>query len=255
MMLLDAANTSGNGVIHLYQPGGTATATVGGTAIPGADPRYLSCNGQENVLCAGQINAVAKRILNMFPLPNSANSSQVFNNYTIPATAITNNTTQYDARLDYNFSPKDQMFGRYSYSNNPTNYVPPFGSLDGGGFGSSGQNSNYSKSGVFSETHFFNPTLSNEFRVGYNWLYASYLGPEASNSGFASSLGLGGLPTGKNLGGLPNINFGGYINSIGTAGYVPSDERQNVLQIIDNVNKVLGRHTLKAGINFQHVRF
>jgi hypothetical protein len=35
----------------------------------------------------------------------------------------------------------------------------------------------------------------------------------------------------------------------------PSDELQNVLQIIDNVNKQLGRHTLKTGINFQHVRF
>lgn len=259
--LLDPANTAGRGVVHLYQPGGTATATVGGTAIPGADPRYLTCNGAQNVICAGQVNAVAKNILNLYPLPNVANPHQAFNNYNAPATAITNNTTQYDIRVDYNFSSKDQMFGRYSYSNNPTTYTPPLGILDGGGFGSSGQNSNYSKSGLFSETHFFSPRLSNEFRVGYNWLHASYLGPVASNSGFAASLGLGGIPTGTNLGGLPQTNFGDSrsgndaATQIGTTGYLPSDELQNVLQVIDNVNLVLGRHSLKTGINFQHVRF
>lgn len=259
--LLDPANTAGRGVVHLYQPGGTATAAVGGTAIPGADPRYLSCNGQLNVICPSQINSIAKKILSLYPLPNSSNPHQAFNNYTAPATALANNTTQYDVRLDYNFSSKDQMFGRYSYSNNPTTYQPPLGVLDGGSFGSSGQNSNYSKSGVFSETHFFSPTLSNEFRVGYNWLHASYLGPDAADSGFAAGLGLGGIPTGTNLGGLPQTNFGDSrsgndaATQIGTTGYLPSDELQNVLQIIDNVNKVVGAHTLKAGINFQHVRF
>ncbi|SEC41526.1 TonB-dependent receptor [Terriglobus roseus] len=259
--LLSPANTAGRGAISLYQPGGTATSIVGGTANAGADPRYLTCNGVRNVLCANQINAVAKAVLALYPLPNAANVHQAFNNYTAPATAITNDTTQYDLRVDYNFSAKDQMFARYSYSNNPISYAPPLGILDGGSFGSSGQNSNYAKSGVFSETHFFSPTLSNEFRAGYNWLHASYLGPNAANSGFAASLGLGGIPTGKNLGGLPQTNFGDSrsgndaATQLGTTGYLPSDELQNVLQIIDNVNKQVGRHTVKAGINFQHVRF
>lgn len=259
--LLDPANTAGRGAIALYLPGGTATSTIGGTAIPGANPRYLTCNGLQNVICAAQVNAVAKKVLSLYPLPNSANVHQAFNNYTAPATATSSNTTQYDVRLDYNFSAKDQMFGRYSYSNNPVNFAPLLGVLDGGNFGSSGQNSNYGKSGVFSETHFFNPTLSNEFRVGYNYLHASYLGPNAANSNFASSLGLGGIPVGKNLGGLPQTNFGDSrsgndaATQLGTTGYLPSDELQNVLQIIDNVNKQIGTHTFTTGINFQHVRF
>jgi len=259
--LLDANNTAGRGVIHLYQPGGTATATIGGPAIPGADPRYLSCNGAQNVICSSQLNPVALKVLSLYPSPNAANTHQAFNNYTAPATAVTNNTTQYDVRVDYNFSSKDQMFGRYSYSNNPTNYAPLLGILDGGSFGTTGQNSNYGKSGVFSETHFFNSTLSNEFRVGFNWLSAGYLGPNAANPGFAASLGYGGIPTGKNLGGLPQTNFGDSrsgndaATQLGTTGYLPSSEVQNVLQIIDNVNKVMGKHTFKTGINFQHVRF
>jgi hypothetical protein len=257
--MLDANNTNGNGVIPLYQTGGNPTATAGGTENPNGPQRYLTCNGVQNVICPNLINPVAQRILNLFPAPNQGGAHQVFQNYTVPPSAAANNTTQYDLRLDFNPTSKDQAFGRYSYSNNPSNSKPPFGILDGGGFGSGGRVEDYGKSGVFSETHFFTPTLSNEFRVGYNWLFAAY---QQANSqvNVAAQLGMGGIPFAPNLGGMPDIGFGSIsnssgINSIGVASYVPSDELQNVLQIIDNVSKEWGRHSLKFGVNFQHVRF
>jgi Carboxypeptidase regulatory-like domain len=252
--LLNPNNTNGNGSIGLYLPGGNSTATVGGTEAPGVTQRYLACNGVRNVICPENVNPIAKRILNLFPEPNQGAPGQVLQNYTVPATSTTNNTTQYDARLDFNPSQRDQLFGRYSYSNNPSNWAPPLGILDGGGYGTTGQNSNYAKSGVFSETHFFSPTLSNEFRVGFNWLSASYLQP-GSNVDIAAQYGLGGIPSGPSLGGFPAIGFGGFANGIGAPGYMPSSERQNVFQVIDNVSKVWGKQTIKAGINFQHIRF
>lgn len=252
--MLDPNNTEGNGSIALYQVGGNSTPAAGQPEPPGTVQRYLSCNGVQNVICPGQLNPIAQRILKLFPEPNQGAPHQVFNNYTIPASFFTNNTTQYDARVDYNPSQSDQAFGRYSYSNNPTTYTPPLGILDGGGFGTGGQNSNYGKSGVISETHFFSPTFSNEFRAGYNWLHAAYLQYNA-NRNVAAELGMGGIPFGKNLGGMPDISFGGYINSVGVAGYVPSDEKQNVLELMDNISKVWGRHTFKTGVSFQHIRF
>jgi hypothetical protein len=252
--LLNPANTNGLGVINLYQRGGTPTATPGGPQVGNPSDYYYSCGGQINVICPGNVNPIAQKILNLFPMPNQGGPHQVVSNYTVPATSKLDDTTQYDFRLDYNFSEKDQMFGRYSYSNDPTTFTPPFGVLDGGGFGSTGQNSNYGKSGVFSETHFFSPSLSNEFRVGFNYLHASYLQAGATGN-ISQQLGLGGLPVGTNLGGLPFISFGQFAHSIGVPNYMPSDEKQNVLQIIDNVSKVIGRHSLKTGINFQHVRF
>lgn len=252
--MLDSANTSGNGSIALYQVGGNVTLTPGGTDAPGYPQRYLTCNNVQNVICPGQVNSIAQKILSLYPSPNEGGPHQVFSNYTVPATATTNNTTQYDARVDYNFSPRDQMFGRYSYSNNPTTFTPPLGVLDGGGYGSDGQNSNYGKSGVFSETHFFSPTLSNEFRLGFNWLFAAYLQADSATD-IAAQYGMGGIPSGPFLGGFPSINFGGYLSGIGVPSYEPSSERQNVAQIIDNVSKVIGNHSLKVGINFQHVRF
>lgn len=252
---LDPNNTQGRGAISLFLPGGNPTPSVG-AAETAVDPaNYQTCNGVRNVICPSQIDPIAQRILKLFPEPNQGGPNQVFQNFTVPATATTNNTTQYDVRVDYNATAKDQAFARYSYSNNPTTYTPPFGPiLDGGGFGSTGQNSNYSKSGVVSENHFFSPTLSNEFRVGFNWLAAAYL-PVTSQTNYSAQLGLGGIPFGPNLGGLPNINFGSGTNGIGVTAYLPSNERQNVLQIIDSVSKTLGRHNLKAGINFQHIRF
>jgi hypothetical protein len=250
--MLNPANTTGLGAISLYQPGGNTTPAPGVAELPGTPQRYLECNGVRNVICSP--NPVATRILNLFPLPNQGAPGQVFSNYTIPASAATNNTTQYDLRLDYNFSSKDQMFGRYSYSNNPRNFAPPFGILDGGGFGSTGQNSDYGKSGVFSETHFFSPTLSNEFRVGFNWLSAGYL--QINNgTNIAAQYGLGGIPYGPALGGFPNISFGSGVHGIGVPNYMPSYEKQNVLQIIDNVSKVWGTHSVKFGVNLQHIRF
>lgn len=252
--MLDPNNTAGNGAIPLYQVGGNPTSAPGAPEDPNGPQRYLTCNGVQNVICPSQLNSVAQGILKLFPEPNQGAPHQVFNNYTIPATSFSNNTTQYDARVDFNLSSSDQLFGRYSYSNNPTTYTPPLGILDGGGFGTGGQNSNYGKSGVVSETHFFSPTLSNEFRAGFNWLFAAYLQAN-SNLNLAAQLGMGGIPFGPNLGGMPDIGFGGYLNGVGVAGYVPSDEKQNVLQLIDNVSKVWGRHSLKFGVNFQHIRF
>jgi hypothetical protein len=262
--LLNANNTLGNGSIPLYKVGGNVALTPGGPEVTKDPGRYYSCPSAtavyptsipgQNVICPNNIDPIAQRILKLFPEPNQGPAHQVFNNYTIPATAFSNDTTHYDVRADYNPTSKDQAFARYSYSNNPATYAPPFPILDGGGFGNDGQNSNYAKSGVISETHFFSPTLSNEFRVGYNYLHASYL-QVGSQTNVAAQYGLGGIPYGPSLGGFPDISFGGYINSIGIPGYMPSNEKQDVIEFIDNVSKVLGKHSVKVGVNFQHVRF
>ena len=263
---LNPALTNGNGAITLYKPGGNVTATIGGGET-GKDPaRYLSCPSAvpvyataipgQNVICPGSVDSVATTVLNLFPLPNQGVAGQVVQNYTAPATASQNNTTQYDVRVDYNLSTKDQAFGRYSYSNNPSIYTPPLGVLDGGGYGTDGSDTNYAKSGLFSETHFFSPNLVNEFRVGFNYLHASYL-PAAAQTDVAAKYGLGGIPFGPGLGGFPTLYFngGGSNFGIGIPSYEPSDEKQNVIEFTDNVSKTLGKHNLKAGVFIQHVRF
>ena len=108
---------------------------------------------------------------------------------------------------------------------------------------------------MLSETHLFNANLINEFRFGYNW--GTFANLQAnSDVNEAAALGLGGMPFGPGLpqnGGLPSITVGS-ITAFGTHGNDPSVEVQNTYQILDNVTKIVGNHSLKAGVNIQKIR-
>ena len=105
-----------------------------------------------------------------------------------------------------------------------------------------------------SETHIFTPNLTNEARFGYNYGHYAGLQENANNPTAASSLGLGGIPYAPNNGGLPKFNVGG-MSGFGSPTFYATNEYENVYQILDNVTKVVGNHTLKAGVDIQRIRF
>jgi len=237
--LLNTSLTGQNKPIQLYQP------NSGGTQL-------LSCGGVNNVFCTPQINTVAQNILKMYPNPN-ANNGKTYNNYNINLGA-SDNTVQWDQRLDWNISQKDQVYARYSYQHEiKTNGLPLGTILDGSGFGGQ-SDTTLAENFMLSETHSFGPTLTNEFRFGYNWIHSQYFQPNANNTSLAASLGLGGVPNlGPGLGGLPLGYFNdGSINRWGSVG--TQDEAQNDYQILDNVSKTIGNHSLKVGVSFQSIR-
>lgn len=231
---------NGTGIpIQLYQPGSAGGA--GGTA-------KQSCNGQNNVLCSGQIDPTAQKILQMYPLPN-ANGGRVYNNYLVNLNT-TNNTFQYDTRVDWDPSAKDQAFARFSYSNMHQYSPSPFGPILDGLYGD-GNDANIGENFAGSETHVFSPTLINEFRVGYN--YGNFTEKQFnSTQNISQALGLGGIPYNTNLGGLVNVTISG-ISGIGTPYYYPTLENEHVLELLDNVTKIAGNHALKFGVDFQRI--
>jgi hypothetical protein len=237
--LLNPAINGQGQPITLYQPNS-------GGSTP------LSCNGIANVLCPSQISTTAQHLLSLYPNPNT-NGPNIYNNYNTNLN-VQDNTAQWDGRLDWNITAKDQAFARMSYSNEPTKYPAPLGDvLDGGNFAASGSETSRGENFVFSETHVFSPNLVNELRFSYNWAHFEYTGVNA-NTDVSSQNGLGGIPYSPGLGGLPYINIGG-INHIGTSYGYPSDEYQNSYQILDNVTREIGRHSLRFGVNFQRIRF
>jgi hypothetical protein len=246
--LLSSSFTGLSEPVYLYQAGGPQRAN-GSTII---NTRYRECNGQINVLCAGDISTVAKNLLSYYPQPN-VSTTTLTNNYLFQSKA-SDNTTQYDAKIDWNPTASDQAFARYSYSNEPGYYPSPLGNvLDGGGYGASGHIANQGRNFVFSETHFFNNNTSNEFRFGYNWIHSGYL-QQNSGTDLAAQLGLGGIPFAALNGGLPDVSLG-RVSAFGSPSYEPTNEKENVYQILDNISRVIGRHTLKAGVNIQSIRF
>ncbi|MDR3411084.1 MAG: TonB-dependent receptor, partial [Formivibrio sp.] len=45
------------------------------------------------------------------------------------------------------------------------------------------------------------------------------------------------------------------VTPFGTVGYLPTKEGENVYQFLDNFTHIMGRHSLKMGVNFQSIRF
>ncbi|HEX4310005.1 MAG TPA: carboxypeptidase regulatory-like domain-containing protein [Acidobacteriaceae bacterium] len=217
-----------------------------------------ACGNPENVMCPSEINPIALKLFQAaYPAPNTGPVGQTYNNYAWNQ-AVRDNTNQFDIRVDYNFSPADQIFGRLSWSHEDRYVAAPLGPIfDGGGTDNDGTFKNYAKNAVFSWNHVFSPRLISQARFSYNWGSYAWFQQSFNNGSLDSEYGLGGLaPYSAALGngGLPQI----YVNEfpeIGPPLFQPSPEGQNVYQIIDDTTRIVGNHSLKFGVEFQNVRY
>jgi hypothetical protein len=203
-----------------------------------------------NILPSSRIDPNAIKLLNLYPAPNN---SGLFNNYaTNPV--LRNDVNQFDIRVDENFSEKDSIFARVSYSDNPAFFPGPFpGIADGGSF-SSGIQAATSTNAALSETHSFSPSLVNEFRLGFNRIASTRLQPNANTFGIPAEFGIQGVPQVPLNGGLGAISISG-LNRLGSNNYLPSAEYSNTYQITENLSQQFGRHSVKAGYEYQQLRF
>ncbi len=221
-----------------------------------------------DVSVGGLTDTVAKELIGDYPHPNTngwtaANygtpgSGMLRQNYTVNV-PLHNDTFQWDQRLDWNASAKNQAYTRYSYTHTQSYTPPPLGPiLDGGG----STNYNLAQNFMASETHLFSPSLINEARFGYNWGISNIVQVSSGTPASVLVPGMGGVPftnlAGPN-GGLPYQFFGGLYGStasLSPAGswYEPSIERQNVYQVLDNITKIRGSHSIKFGVQLESIR-
>jgi len=130
--------------------------------------------------------------------------------------------------LDYNISDKDQLRGRYIYNNinqiDTSAQLPVFYATEPTKF----------RLVNISEYHTFTPTITNEFRVGFNR--------------FDQTLPVNNL-TFPGMSVFPNLTFydqgAGLV--LGPDGNAPQFTIQNFYQFVDNVSWIKGKHTLKFG--------
>ena len=204
-----------------------------------------------NVIPTGRLDQNAINLLKLYPGPSNGN---LFNNYA-NSPKLYEHSNSFDARLDGNFNEKNQAFFRFSLKDDPQFIPGIFGGVaDGGGFQDGNQTANGQQS-AFGYTHTFSPTLINEFRLGFNYLHTTRSGPVASDlSDIPSTYGIQDIPQTTLNGGLPAFGING-LATLGSNAFLPSDEVSSTFQLTDSVTKIFGKHTFKAGFEYQHVKF
>src|SRR5258708_8265427 len=258
---LNRAGKSRN-TLRRHQYGGT----IGGWAIKDKTFWFLSFEGFRQVNPIPQLSTVptlaaralvtdpvSLKLLQFIPQPNIAGAAPGQNNWAGVADQNNNNDT-YLLRVDHNISQNNRLMGHYAMVRG-TNL-----SLEQNPFNGSITNLPGSQSAVIEET-FAHSTWLNVARIGFTRNLTDF-GPQDVKlnpaSIFTDTLGNplpgfvdatktplnGGLPriTFISSAAVPLANFG-----LGAGTNMPQGRTTNTYQLIDNVTKVLGTHTLQFG--------
>lgn len=203
-----------------------------------------------NIIPANRLDANAIKLLNLYPAPNN---SELFNNYASNPIS-SDNPNQFDVRVDHSFREKDNIFGRFSYVDNPSFLPGPFGGIADGGSFADGNQTAKSLNTMISESHMFSTSMVNEARVGYSRIAVNRLQPNADTSGIPAEFGIPGVSTVASNGGLGSLFITG-LTTLGSNEFLPSIELSTTSQFTDNVTKTAGRETFKFGFQFQRLGF
>jgi len=193
-----------------------------------------------NVISNG--NPVGLAYLQTYPLPNTttANFQQ---NFRAQRQSL-RNFDDFDVRVDFNATQKDQLFFRYSYGQDNFTVTNRLGSCCPSGFGS-GNNFADPRGFAIGYEHTLTNSLLNEFRFGYTSTNYGYNPPNIGQR-LAAGIGIPGANPTSLLGGQALIGGNnGELEYQGDGG--PYNVPQKFYQFTDAVSWVHGRHIFKFG--------
>jgi hypothetical protein len=209
--------------------------------------------------CQYCINPVAQALLNYYPLPN-ANLGVVNPSYNYQTLVpIPSNANGFDIRLDHVINSKQQIYARFSAKNafytesNNAGVVTPANDF----LPSDGANER-DRSLVISYNYSITPTLLNEFRFGFTNYDENDTFP-ISGANAISQLGLSfdhpvGIASHPTADAFPTFNFAdGTITNIGQDRVGSTISATS--QLTDNLTKIIGKHTLRFGVDVRKQRF
>ena len=222
---------------------------------PICDPLTVTSTGAcqpfaNNRIPLARLDPVATALLARVPLPTSSAALQ---NLTAVETQ-TRNVNQLSIRIDHRVSDDNNLLARFSTFD--ADEIQPFGTsvLQEAlvpGFGRS--LGTHARNLAISDTHVFGSSILNELRFG--WLRTRG-GQVSTNRGvdFAGQAGLLGVTRDPRDVGFPQISTRGFYSTMGDPTSFVFRNNENV-ELYDNVTLDRGRHRIKFGGWFYHLRF
>jgi hypothetical protein len=222
-----------------------------------------------NVIPANRQYAAGLALLNFFPAPNVSNScalapgtSGCIKGYDYTSQISDSYPRREDlVRVDYNATSKLRVYGHYLQNSNTYNSY----------YGTWITGSNIPVTPVtvanpgyawgVGTTYVFGPTMTNEFNIGAS--HNSYLIDASTNAFSRAKTGVNLpvlYPNAVQNDWMPYVTFGGsrLANSVafntGNNGASPFINYNTMIDAVDNISKVMGRHTIKAGVYIQRSR-
>ncbi len=225
-----------------------------GALIPVKDP----LTGQPfpgNIIPKDRFNKLGQSMLNFFPLPNYTEADprlRYSRNYK-SAYSGSYPKRQDMIRIDANLWPSFQVYWRYIKDKDEQN--TPYGMWVNGDinylltpvlFGQPG------KGQVVHMTKMFSPTLINEFIFGKsrNNLYFDPVDPQAIDRSKVGNPPEWFKDSKPSVSYMPNVRFGGQPSNAVVAAYgnIPYQNWNDIYSFVNNISKVWGAHSLKAGV-------
>lgn len=192
------------------------------------------------------MTSFAAKALGGIPDPTSTAAS----NYQI-LQKFTNENNKYNGKVDYQVSPALRAFARFGYRKSDIFDQPPLPLPSGG----SGNGLTYTTNKQFATGLTWTKSDHElvEFRFAWSRTVAGKNPPALGSASAAEAYGITGLPTDPRVaGGLPTQLITGF-QDLGRQATNPQWQFPTVFNPKLNYTRSAGRHSLKLGIEFQHI--
>ena len=212
-------------------------------SVPTVDPRTGATYAAGTPI---PMTAFAREVLGGLPDTTSSGA----NNYVV-LQEFTNHTDKAGGKVDLQLSSALMMFGRYGWRDLHTEDQPPIPLPSGG----SGNGTIYARNKqlALGATYVQNATTLWEFRFGLSTTDGGKNPPALGTTSAFDEYGIIGLPDDPRIsGGLPTQLITGYAD-LGRQATNPQWQYPSVLNPKVNYTRSLGRHSMKAGYEFQRI--
>ena len=242
-------------------------AKEGNLTNSGAPPTQLNAAALARfpggIIPQSQLDPNMINLMKLYPASNSDPNATGGYNY-VQAQNFNQNNTQWMTRLDYSISDNTKLYLRYNLQRETQLFPVGLWWRNGGQvpYPTPVQGKNSSDSATASLTHVFSPTMTNEVIFGYTFIgfpnvFEDPTKVDRTKVGYnykgIFKNGVTQIPSFGQFGGEAALVFnpggfeaGGASSGLYANKYMPS--------LGDTVTKVLGTHTIKAGLYWEYIR-